>query len=189
MTDDQDMIPYWDKEPEKAGALSDQLGRFIFEFSDLEGTLAYDVATLLTRSRSASDDAFVINDVLTFGAKVHLFDGICRMRGHERIADYMNREYLLNDVVSLLKGIGASRNRFMHDEMWSSSSFGSARVVQLSKKGNPYGEGDGWLGDIYPETVQVARDELKKGKDALVKFMLALDWTLKQKDSTDSEEQ
>jgi hypothetical protein len=159
------------------------------EFSDLEGTLAYDVAQLLAKSRSVGDDVFVINDVLNYGSKIHLFDGICRIRGHEKVTDYMGNEFPLKDVVSMLKRVGASRNRLVHDEMWASSSFGSARVVRLSKKGNPLGEGDGWLGDIFPETVQVARDELKKAKDSLVKFMLALDWTIRQPPATESEEQ
>jgi hypothetical protein len=184
MTDDQQHTPVWATNPEIAGALSDQLGRFILEFSELEATLSYDIGQLFVGSSNAGDEGFIINDVLMFGSKVSLFDGLCRMKGYEEVDDWRDiPPYKLKDVVTLLREAGASRNRFVHDEMWASSSFGSAKIVQLSKKGNPWGENDdGWLGNVDPETIQTARDQITKAKDALVTFMIALN-TKRQADS------
>ena len=170
-------------DPKGAHRLAEQIGEFILEFSEFEGMFAYDVATLMLQSSNGDDLGRILNSTVGYGAKVRLFDLLCNHLGYQ-IVDHEFKEatYELDELVSDLRRVGSTRNRLVHDEMWPSKTFEVAGRVRLKRTGDPHD--DGWLTSVYPEDIAAARGAVKKAKDSLVKFMLAVHHDMRQKKKT-----
>lgn len=171
-------------DPDGAHKLAEQIGEFILEFSEFEGMFAYDVATLMVQSSSGDDLGRILNSTVGYGAKVQMFNLLCNHLGFQTVDhEFKEETYDLEELVKDLRRVGSTRNRLVHDEMWPSATFEVANRVRLKRSGDPHD--DGWLTSVYPEDIAAARGAVKKARESLVKFMLAVHHDMRQKKNTE----